>query len=200
MQNLFIYIIDTIFPPSEHLKRVRQLNQPHVTNLYAPHTFEDITALSSFHNPDIHALIHEAKFHANTHAHVLLSALLMHHLKEHPLTYDYIIPIPLSPARYRARGYNQVYEILHHTSIPQKNHMLSTMKRVRDTRPQTELARNERISNMRKAFIIKQPQQIVGKHIVLLDDVTTTGATLHAAKAALLLHHPASVTCIALAH
>ena len=74
------------------------------------------------------------------------------------------------------------------------------MKRVRDTRPQTELARNERISNMRKAFIIKQPQQIVGKHIVLLDDVTTTGATLHAAKAALLLHHPASVTCIALAH
>jgi predicted amidophosphoribosyltransferase len=53
---------------------------------------------------------------------------------------------------------------------------------------------------MQNAFAAKNPELISGKDIVILDDVTTTGATLHAAKAALLPHGAASITLIALAH
>ncbi len=74
------------------------------------------------------------------------------------------------------------------------------LARVRDTRPQTELSREERLTNVKDAFACIAPEAIVGKDVVIVDDVVTTGATLTSAAHAILKHNPRSVTCIALAH
>lgn len=200
LQNLFIYIFDTIFPPSEELLRVRDLNVTDMQKLYTPQTHGDIITLTSFQDSNIRALVHEAKFHANTRAHILLGTLLTHHFNKQKIIYDFIIPIPLSSARFRSRGYNQLHEIIHQASLSRNSIAYSALKRTRDTRAQTELPKTERLTNMLDAFIVYEPKYVTRKHIVLFDDVMTTGATLRAAKAALLLHRPASITCIALAH
>jgi ComF family protein len=111
--------------------------------------------------------------------------------------------VPLSHKRKKERGYNQVELVAQRactkTSARLEKHILL---KVRHTPPQTTLSKSERLKNVVGAFGIHDhtAEKISGKHIILLDDVTTTGATLHAAKAALLPHSPASVTCLALAH
>ena len=101
----------------------------------------------------------------------------------------------------RARGYNQVTEVLRY-ALHENHHALSlnTLTRIRDTRPQVELNRLERLTNMKEAFLVTRPESVAGKDIILVDDVVTTGATLHEAEAALMLHNPRSVTLLALAH
>ncbi len=75
--------------------------------------------------------------------------------------------------------------------------------RTRHTPPQTELDRAQRLKNLHGAFTINArgvPNTISSLHILLLDDVMTTGTTLRSAKAALATLRPASITCVALAH
>ncbi len=111
------------------------------------------------------------------------------------------IPIPLSKNRMHTRGYNQVYEILRSLENDSKCIIeTSLLVRTRDTPPQTKLSREGRLQNMHNAFRVSDPERVKGKHILIIDDVLTTGATLRAAKAALLPHEPASVTCLAIAH
>lgn len=93
------------------------------------------------------------------------------------LRLDYIVPVPVSPARLRDRGYNQAEliavklgELL---GIPV---CADGLWRVRSTDPQKELGRAERLHNLEKAFQARE-ERISGRRIVLLDDVYTTGAT-----------------------
>jgi len=63
--------------------------------------------------------------------------------------------------------------------------ILGQLTRTRQTRPQTSLTRKERLSNLRGAFAVKKPETIQGKTILLIDDVMTTGTTLHECAATL---------------
>lgn len=199
MHDLFLKLFDCIFPPSEALLRVRNLSPDIVQVQYCLSVIESTRALSRYDDADIKALIQEAKFYGNTKAFSLLNILVKEYLSETTTAYDLIIPIPLPSARMRTRGYNQVYEILRagDLSVPIDTKIL---RRVRHTRPQTELTKKERLTNLRDAFGVTEEARIHGKHILLVDDVTTTGATLEEAKRALQAHKPASVTCLALAH
>ncbi len=201
MQKLFVTLLDIIFPPSDDALRVRKLHNIDVRVFFSEKNADGTLSLTNFKNPDIRALIHEAKFFNNTRALQLLAQIFDIYFLQHAHTYDVIIPIPLSTKRLRTRGYNQVYEILCHTKahplIEKNSHIL---KRTKHTQPQTELTRDERIKNMVGVFSTTTPHLVTGKRILLVDDVTTTGATLRAAKAELLRHSPASVTCLALAH
>lgn len=108
---------------------------------------------------------------------------------------DMVVPIPLSPARLQERGFNQALEIAKHllrlaSNSGQKPAALlhaQLLLRVRDTAAQTGLARAERLRNMRQAFAVEpvQAARVQGARIVLVDDVTTTTATLCAAALAL---------------
>lgn len=93
---------------------------------------------------------------------------------------DGIIPVPLHPQRLREREYNQSLlladRLSHHTEIPL---LLGCLLRVRRTVPQTSLSRKERLTNLRRAFSVAKPAHIQGKRILLVDDVFTTGTTLH---------------------
>lgn len=94
-------------------------------------------------------------------------------------TVDCLVPVPLHPARQAERGFNQSLLLARRLSqrwgIPVAAGVLG---RVRVTRPQTELSAEERRSNVRDAFALRRPGAIAGRHVLLIDDIFTTGATV----------------------
>jgi ComF family protein len=94
--------------------------------------------------------------------------------------YDCVIPIPLHRSKQRERGYNQSEYIARGISDVLKIHSveLDGVKRVRPTGSQTHLTIDERKTNMENAFRAVEPVRLKGKHVLLVDDVITTGATI----------------------
>ena len=98
-----------------------------------------------------------------------------------------LIPIPLAPARKRERGFNQAELLCKHIikldlakTLRLENNILIKPK---DTEHQAKLKdRNKRLKNIVGSFAIKNPEKIKGQNIILIDDVTTTGATLSEAR------------------
>jgi ComF family protein len=199
MRKFFARIVDSLFPPQGDALCVRGISSSEVATLFAPNEVGGVQTLSRFRDARVRALIHEAKFHRSERAFTLLSTLLVRYVGERHLPVDVIVPIPLSPRRLRERGYNQVERILSAgtLNVPIEP---AVLERTKHTKPQTELERGERLKNVRGAFAVTHPERVTGKHVLLVDDVTTTGATLSAARDTLLTASPASVTCIALAH
>ncbi|MCR4613769.1 MAG: ComF family protein [Bacteroidaceae bacterium] len=95
---------------------------------------------------------------------------------------DALVPMPLHYLRRYKRGYNQCDYIAEGirrvTGIPVVNGVL---KRVRNNPTQTHLQINEREQNVANIFRVVHPERLENKHILLIDDVMTTGSTLHAA-------------------
>lgn len=106
-----------------------------------------------------------------------LGEILCDHLRRVGLKADVIVPIPLGKKRLRQRGYNQseilAYEVSKKTGIP----ICHALKRVIETKPQAELPREERASNVENCFGATG-ETVKGKTILLLDDVTTSGSTM----------------------
>lgn len=101
---------------------------------------------------------------------------------------DLLVPVPLSPARLCERGFNQSWEIARRLGrrlgIPASADLL---QRVRDTAHQIGKTRTERERNLRDAFWVepRRGAPMAGRRLALIDDVSTTGATAHAAALAL---------------
>ena len=97
-------------------------------------------------------------------------------IKEKP---DLIIPVPLHYMRLIKRKYNQSALLANEISkLTDIKCDLFSLKRCKNTVPQVKFAGRERIRNIRGAFVVKKPENIKGKNIVLIDDVMTTGSTL----------------------
>lgn len=115
-----------------------------------------------------------------------------------------LVPIPLSRKRHRQRGYNQSACIAHAlAAINTSFFSLDTkaLTRTRDTQSQTDIKdHRKREQNVRDCFAATNPKRIQGADIVLIDDVTTTGATLLEARKTLLNAGARSVLCVAAAH
>lgn len=104
-----------------------------------------------------------------------------------------VIPLPLHPARLRERGFNQSAEIakaLGNRLGLAVDH--SSLRRTRATPPQADLPLKERQRNVRGAF--ECATDLSGRHILLVDDVMTTGATANECARVLRLHGAAEVT------
>ncbi len=100
---------------------------------------------------------------------------------------ELIIPIPLHPLKRKKRGYNQSEQISRGMSSV-LNLPLSTQNlvRIENTETQTRKSRYARYENLKDAFMIKDASELVQKHIILVDDVMTTGATVEACSIELL--------------
>jgi ComF family protein len=109
---------------------------------------------------------------------------------------DLLLPVPLSATRLRERGYNQAWELLKHLSLDRSKNHPTLLLRTAHTQPQLGLTRAQRLSNLKTAFAIDplQSHRLIGHHIALVDDVMTTGATLHAAANTLLAAGASQVT------
>ncbi len=95
---------------------------------------------------------------------------------------DCAVPVPLHGSRKRARGFNQAADIARHLPVPVRH----ALRRVRATPSQTDLPAARRHANVRNAFALRRRARVRGLVVVLVDDVSTTGATLNACARVLL--------------
>lgn len=135
-------------------------------------------------------LLHGLKYEGKKNIGRYLGKQLGHDLKQTKWTehIDMIIPVPLHPDKEAKRGFNQaaiiaqgLSEVLH---VPVEDKIL---QRTRFTESQTKKTREERLDNMKDVFSIVNKGKLTGKHILLVDDVLTTGATLEACVLTLLV-------------
>jgi len=112
---------------------------------------------------------------------------------------DALIPMPLSKQRLHSRGYNQA-SLLAHQLDPCKTRN-NVLLRIRDTRAQSECSVGERLLNVRHAFAVNPTQRhcIRDQHLLLTDDVMTTGASLYEAAETLLRAGASKVSAVVLA-
>lgn len=94
---------------------------------------------------------------------------------------DMLLPMPLSRERLRERGYNQAHVLAH--ALDARKLAQGVLLRVRDTPPQRTLPRSERLRAVQDAFAIDplQIHRVKNNRVVVIDDVMTSGASLHAA-------------------
>ncbi|HSM57314.1 MAG TPA: phosphoribosyltransferase family protein [Candidatus Sulfomarinibacteraceae bacterium] len=130
----------------------------------------------------IHALKYEGMFGVTP----ALAALMVERWPAWVTPVDLVVPIPLHPERKRERGYNQAAllaeQLCQRLALPVDRGIL---RRIRHTRPQIGLDREQRKENVAGAFVALS-EGVADLNILLIDDVCTTGATLSAAATALL--------------
>ena len=117
---------------------------------------------------------------------------------------DLILPVPLSKQRLQTRGFNQAWELaraLARQSGSAAQAYSTLLLRVKNTRPQTELLRQERLANVKGAFLVDplRVPELRGKRVILVDDVMTSGASLFTAAEALRSAGAAHITGLVLA-
>ena len=99
---------------------------------------------------------------------------------------DYIVPVPLSIERQHTRGFNQAYRLAIplalKSQIPIKTNLL---RRTINTLTQSDLPKKERLSNVKNAFSATN-ENIIGKNILIIDDVATTSSTINACSSVLI--------------
>jgi competence protein ComFC len=164
---------------------------------------ENATAFFFFHKGSpFQELLHKLKYNGRKEIGSELGSYLGAELKHAELynDIDMIVPVPLHPKRQKKRGYNQsewiALGIAGQMKIP-----VDTVSLYRSvaTETQTKKGRDERWNNVENIFKIRQANEICNKHILLVDDVVTTGSTLEACARALLAVEGVrvSVACLA---
>lgn len=137
-------------------------------------------ALNLFHYATpVDYLISQMKFHQQLSVAAVLADLLKKHIESSKLEHglpDALIPVPLYKKRLTKRGFNQSLEIIKPLAKSQKIPiLLNTIARSKDTPVQTNLSKQARKKNVSGCFtLLEKP---VHSHIVIVDDVVTTGAT-----------------------
>ena len=122
-------------------------------------------------------------------------------ISENPdLDYDVISWVPLSSIRKRSRGYDQAMLLALATALQLNEVAIETLKKPRDVKAQSELAGiEERSANISGAYEVTDPELIVGKTVLLIDDIVTTGSTLSECAKVLLSAGAKRVVCASLA-
>ena len=146
--------------------------------------------------------IHRYKYQRALWFEPFLSGLLMTHavpeLKSQ--TWDALVPVPLYPVKEREREFNQAERLGRHLAqalnVPVES---AWVKRVEPTGPQAKLSRQERLTNIRRAFAPTAGVKIRGQRVLVVDDVLTTGATTSAVAAVLKRMGAATVAVWAVA-
>ena len=111
---------------------------------------------------------------------------------------DIVVPVPLHRSRRRGRGFNQARELARHLGLP----LVDALRRTRATPSQTDLPAAARHGNVRDAFALARRQlpwlalNVEGLRIVLVDDVSTTGATIEACARVLRAAGAADVSAV----
>jgi len=131
----------------------------------------------------IQHLIHQLKYKGNTKIGFYLGEMMGKTiLKSNRFSnIDALIPLPLYPEKEHKRGYNQATVICNGMSAVMNIPVLpDAVIRQQATETQTRKQRTERWENVKNSFKVAKPAQLSGKHLLLVDDVVTTGATLEA--------------------
>lgn len=219
LQTGFDAVLDAILPLRARTARTKTRTIEEIPLSPTPHDLLGvrITTLMEYRNPAVADLIQSLKYDGAGHAARLCAAVLADYLREEISSSRLfsartilLVPVPLHKSRSRERGWNQIELVLNALPPEFRDGTLAALAsdvltRMRATKPQTRLPRSERLSNVAGAFAVPDEFLPAGRqaslrdaHIFLLDDVTTTGATL-ANAATPMRRAGAIVTLLALA-
>lgn len=209
-------VFDTLFPAQEDdlllevatADALARFARPPIVRLGAM-----IVAPLPYENARVRKTIHAAKYRGHVRATLLLGEALApfvaEELAERRMVGSFetplVIPIPLHATRERERGFNQSERIAaammqHLPDIPLTLHR-HALVRVKQTKSQAKTtSKQQRLDNMSNAFRVPDPLSVAMRHVILIDDVVTTGATMQAAADALLEAGAREVLCVAVAH
>lgn len=151
----------------------------------------------------IQQLIHQLKYKGNQEIGIYLGKLIGDQLINSGRfkNIDAIIPLPMHPDKQRKRGYNQAEILAKGISLKFNVPVLNDIvARSKTTTTQTNKQRVERWTNVDGTFVIQNQSSIIGKNILLVDDVITTGATLEACSNAILSIENTTLSITVLAH
>jgi ComF family protein len=166
-----------------------------------PH-FDRVIRLGVFDDPLRH-LIHQMKYHGRwALAEFLASRLFATERAKGLLTETQaLVPVPLHFRRHVARGYNQADVIAAKIARLNRTPVVYALRRTRNTETQTHLhSHAKRIENLRGAFALRRAaRHLRGTHVIVVDDVMTTGATMLEVARTLKHAEPASLCAIVLA-
>lgn len=213
MRRILSALLDIVLPRKKRVARIDDytIEQLAVTPTTHHVCGVTITTLTSYRTQAAEDLVRALKYDHTLRAAQLLAGMLAEYLREEIASLKtfsarpvLLVPVPLYPSREKERGFNQVERIL--GTLPREFHdgtlsrvASDALMRIRATQQQTRLSRHERLRNVRDAFSLSEPEVARDAHVILVDDVTTTGATLaEAAKPFQKAKIP--ITLIALAH
>ncbi|MSR70437.1 ComF family protein [Candidatus Kaiserbacteria bacterium] len=201
LRTLFIELFDLLLPPRATERVVRQLTLNELNGLGSNSLGDEGLP---YHDPRITALIWELKYYGTARARALageyLGELLLAAAAEE-LGTPLLIPVPMHASRRRERGHNQT-ELLCKAALPYLNGAVEyapkALARIVHTKTQQGLPKAERLNNVKNSMEA-DPELALGRACIVVDDVTTTGATLAEAKRALRACGARAVHTIALA-
>ena len=212
IRALFISALDIVLP--RRARTVRAENWTLDDLAVSPKTHEAcgarITTLLDYRHSAVEDCIRALKYDGSSRAAELLAETLADYLREEISQAKsfsprqiLLVPVPLHKARERERGFNQIELVL--KKLPREfldgtlaSFSPRALARMRATPPQTRLSREERLKNVKGAFSVSDAAAARAAHVFLIDDVTTTGATLAEASRP-LKKAGAEVTMLALA-
>ena len=149
----------------------------------------------------VQKIIHHIKYHEGKALAIEMGRRAGMELISSPLqTVDMIVPVPLHSSKEHLRGFNQSLLIAEGMAqVMQKPVHNTCLVRTKASGTQTHHSRYARWENVEGIFAVRHPEQIAGKHLLLVDDVVTTGATAEACGTALLTVTGVKVSFMALA-
>jgi ComF family protein len=146
-------------------------------NLYKAHSF-----LKFNKSGKAQKIIHQIKYMGNASLGIFVGKLFSQYMTENgiDLDFDCLIPVPLHPKRLQSRGYNQAESIAKGFAESKGIFLDNSLLKTKEALSQTRKSRASRLENMKDCFDIATSHALQNKHIAIIDDVITTGATLEA--------------------
>lgn len=204
-------LLDAVFPPTKREQRIRTLYQKNNHELPPAddpiHAF--IHAATSYRNQDVRNIVQAAKYDNSQVATKLIGKVLYDHLLsicEQKRIFSnsiMLVPIPMSKKRKHKRNGNHSCSITKSIIDYDSSNLLRfapVLTKVKKTPPQTSLSKEKRLQNLSGAFKAKSSFSLTNKTIILIDDVTTTGATFQEARKKLKPDNPEHILALAFAH
>lgn len=216
--KLYNGILDTVFPVTTREHIVKKLYDDKASLEMTPRkntttSGTDVTTLLEYNARYVRKLIHSLKFYNSQKSAYVLAHLLNDYLVEYladRMLYEsaktLIVPVPLSKKRKRERGFNQIERVLDELIKINGDFKeivnIGMLTRTKHTTPQTRLNKKDRLSNLAGAFEVKNTckANLQNTHIIVLDDICTTGATLAETKGVLEKTGCKKVMLLAFAH
>lgn len=166
--------------------------------------YESAASLLYFNKKGItQNLIHNLKYKNRQEVGTFLGNLYCKEIENNTVLHqiDYIIPVPLHQKRLQERGYNQV---LTFCKAIEENTKIKTLEKVliktKNLKSVTDKTKENRLAQNKDVFSIQHPEKIEGKHLLLIDDVFTTGATIEACAREILKIKETKISILTIAY